>query len=139
MVDQLSASPSAFACIQLPSAAPQQWALRGGVDAWQRPMAINADANAKNNHNQKCGASMTGEYEKQGVAQALKCRFFGKAGAVLEKYLPNQPRGGEEDGERRACTVVIPQQACLFCDIIWLCAHCFAAPCSECRHYGRVV
>lgn len=64
-------------------------------------MAINADANAKNNHNQKCGASITAAYAELGVPPALQGRYFGTAGAVLERYLPHQPRGSEDDGECR--------------------------------------
>lgn len=81
------------------TAAPPQWTLRKGVEALQRPLAINADANAKNNHNRKCGAATTAEYEKQGVQPDVECRYFGPAGAVMERYLANIGQGGEDEGE----------------------------------------
>lgn len=72
---------------------------RKGVQALQRPLAINADANAKNNHNRKCGAALTAAYEKQGVQPNVECRYFGLAGTVMERYLANIGQGGEDEGE----------------------------------------
>lgn len=60
------------------------WVLKAGVVAEQRPLAINADADAKLNHYQHAGSTITEAYKAANVEPLLRS-YFADGGELLER------------------------------------------------------
>ncbi|KAL4447657.1 hypothetical protein ABPG75_004876 [Micractinium tetrahymenae] len=66
-----------------------RWDPAPGVDATQRPLSINADANAKASHYAACGAS-TAAAHAAAALPPLASAFFGSVRTIMESYEASQ-------------------------------------------------
>ena len=82
------------------NASAQSWVLKARVVAEQRPMSINADANAKLNHYRHSGSTITEAY-KAGKVEPLLRSYFAGGGEVLDR-LQQQSCSTPVDGSSSA-------------------------------------